>query len=38
MRYATAGDFVDGARLYDSFGAQGPVHVHIAQMDQRTKG
>ncbi len=28
-------DVIDGARLFDSFGTRGPVHVHIAEMDQR---
>ncbi len=35
LRDATDRDVVDGARLYDSFDAEGPVHVHIARMDQR---
>lgn len=28
-------DVVMGARLYDAFGCTGPVHVHVAQMDQK---
>jgi hypothetical protein len=28
-------DVSEGARLYDAFGATGPVHVHIGEMDQR---
>jgi trimethylamine:corrinoid methyltransferase-like protein len=28
-------DAVDGARLYDAFGCTGPVHVHLARIDQK---
>ena len=35
VRPATDRDVIDGARLYDAFDAFGPVHVHIASMDQR---
>ena len=34
-RPATERDLVDGARLYDALGVAGPVHVHLATMDQR---
>ncbi|MHC4717118.1 MAG: hypothetical protein ACYS5V_09125, partial [Planctomycetota bacterium] len=34
-RPACDDDVRDGARLYDAFGAIGPVHVHTAEMDQQ---
>jgi len=34
-RPARESDVVEGARLYDAFDCTGPVHVHIANMDQR---
>jgi len=34
-RPARESDVVEGARLYDSFGVVGPVHVHLEHMDQK---
>jgi trimethylamine:corrinoid methyltransferase-like protein len=31
-------DVVEGARLYDAFDCTGPVHVHLARMDQKIAG
>jgi len=35
VRPACDRDVVEGARLYDALGSRGPVHVHIADMDQK---
>jgi trimethylamine:corrinoid methyltransferase-like protein len=34
-RPAGEADVIEGARVYDSFGVSGPVHVHIENMDQK---
>ena len=34
-RTAVEADVIEGARVYDSFGVSGPVHVHIENMDQK---
>jgi trimethylamine:corrinoid methyltransferase-like protein len=35
-RPAAETDVVEGARVYDSFGVSGPVHVHLENIEQKT--